>query len=237
LGKAIAKVLLVVVVACMAIAAMQGEIFSLDKLPINAAMAKASWVIGLTAILMSLTMIVIAAIDIPVQIHQHTKKLKMTLQQVKDEMKETEGRPEVKGRIRQLQRQFAESRMMADIETADVVITNPTHYSVALRYAQDGGGAPILVAKGVDLIAFKIREIADNHDVQIVEVPVLSRALFYTTEIGDEIPEQLYLSVAQVLAYVYQLNNPQGGKANLGEVEVPDELVFDTNGRHVETED
>lgn len=234
--KAIAKVVLVVVVACAAIAAMKGQIFSLDRLPLDVAMAQASWTIGITAILMSLTMIVVAAIDVPVQLHQHNKKLRMTLQQVKDEMKETEGRPEVKGRIRQLQRQFAESRMMGDIETADVIITNPTHYSIALRYAQDGGGAPVLVAKGVDLIAFRIREIADNHDVQIVEVPVLARALYYTTEIGDEIPEQLYLSVAQVLAYVFQLNNPQSGNASLGDVEVPEDMVFDTRGQHVEAE-
>lgn len=231
LVKAIAKVLLVVSVAFVTIMGMQNDIFTLDQLPVDAAMAKASSSIGRAVIFMSLTMIIIAAIDIPVQLHQHNKKMRMTLQQVKDEMKETDGRPEVKGRIRQMQRQLAESRMMADIETADVIITNPTHFSIALRYAQEGGGAPMLVAKGVDHIAFKIREVADNHDVQIVEVPVLARALYYTTEIGDEIPEQLYLSVAQVLAYVYQLQDPQAAKAHLGDVEIPEELSFDVDGK------
>ena len=156
---------------------------------------------------MSSALIFIAAIDVPFQIWEHHNKLKMTLQEVRDEMKETEGRPEVKSKIRGLQQSMAQRRMMEDVPTADVIITNPTHYSVALRYDPENMAVPIVVAMGKDLIAFKIREIATAHNIEIFEAPPLARALFAQSIIGQEIPGQLYYAVAQILAFIFQLKN------------------------------
>ena len=150
-------------------------------------------------------MLLIVAVDVPFQLYEHNKKMMMTKQEVRQEAKETEGNPEVKGRIRRMQREMAQRRMMSEIPTADVVVTNPTHYSVALRYSESGMRAPIVVAKGMHLTAARIREIAAEHNVPILEAPPLARALYKHTELGDAIPEALYTAVAEVLAYVYQL--------------------------------
>lgn len=159
-------------------------------------------------------MLLIAAIDVPFQLYQHNKKLMMTKQEVRQEAKESEGNPEVRGRIRKMQREMAQRRMMSEIPTADVVVTNPTHFSVALRYSESGMRAPLVVAKGTQLTAARIREIAAEHGVPIMEAPPLARALYKHTEIGEAIPEALYTAVAEVLAYVYQLKryNKEGGK-------------------------
>lgn len=150
-------------------------------------------------------MLLIAAVDVPFQLYEHNKKLMMTKQEVRQEAKESEGSPEVKGRIRKMQREMAQRRMMAEIPTADVVVTNPTHFSVALRYSETGMRAPIVVAKGMHLTAARIREIAAEYNVPILEAPPLARALYKHTEIGAAIPEALYTAVAEVLAYIYQL--------------------------------
>ncbi|MGB5326316.1 MAG: EscU/YscU/HrcU family type III secretion system export apparatus switch protein, partial [Pseudomonadales bacterium] len=149
--------------------------------------------------------VLIAVVDVPFQRFENLKKLRMTRQQVKDEFKESEGKPEVKSRVRQLQRELAQSRMMAAVPEADVVITNPEHFSVALKYDPEGQGAPVVVAKGVDEIAIRIREVANLNEVPLLPSPRLARALFFSTEIDDEIPAGLYLAVAQVLAFIYQL--------------------------------
>ncbi|MFK7733978.1 MAG: flagellar biosynthesis protein FlhB [Pseudomonadales bacterium] len=226
--KAVAKVVLVGSVAWFCLSFLQADLLLLDSLGLNDAIVSASRDIGLATFATTLTLLAIAAVDVPFQIQQHVKKLRMTMQQVKDEMKETEGRPEVKSKVRQLQREFARARMMSDIPDADVVITNPTHFSVALKYASDSSNAPIIVAKGVDLVAFRIREVAQANQVELVEVPALSRALYFTTEIGDEIPDALYLAVAQVLAYVFQLKQAVRGPAPaLGDIEIPEEFQYD----------
>ncbi len=228
LAKAIAKVGLVATVSWVCLQFFKEELLALDQQAILPALVDASGLLGIATLIIALSLLLIAAIDVPFQLQQHIKKLKMTMQQVKEESKETDGRPEVKGRIRQLQREFARSRMMGDIPDADVVITNPTHYSVALKYASDSQGAPVVVAKGVDLIAMKIREVATANDVELVEVPPLARSLYFTTEIGEEIPDKLYVAVAQVLAYVFQLKQyRRGPKPVLGEVEIPDDLQYD----------
>jgi flagellar biosynthetic protein FlhB len=147
----------------------------------------------------------IAAIDGPYQMWHYANKLKMTRQELIQESKESDGNPQIKAKIRQLQREMAKRRMMADVPTADVVVTNPTHYAVALKYADGMRGAPKVVAKGTDEVAAKIREIAKENKVTILEAPALARALHKHTEIGDEIPEALYAAVAEVLAYVFQL--------------------------------
>jgi flagellar biosynthetic protein FlhB len=175
-----------------------------------------------SALVLSASTLLIAAVDVPFQVFDHARKLRMTTQQVRDEMKETEGRPEVKSRIRQLQRQFARARMMAAVPKADVVITNPTHYAVALGYDVARASAPVLLAKGSDLMALKIREIAEANGVPVVSSPRLARAIYHTTELEAQIPAGLYLAVAQVLAYVFHLRNHRRGRGPAPVL--PDEL-------------
>ena len=149
----------------------------------------------------------IAAIDAPYQMWHYADKMKMTRQEMIQEHKESDGNPQMKGKIRQMQREMSRRRMMGNVPTADVVVTNPTHYAVALKYADGQGGAPRVVAKGADEVAARIREIAKENGVAMLEAPALARALHQHTEIDDEIPEQLYAAVAEVLAYVFQLRN------------------------------
>ncbi len=163
-------------------------------------------------LLICCSLLVVVAIDVPFQIWQHNDQLKMTKQEIKDEYKDTEGKPEVKGRIRMMQRELAQRRMMAEIPTADVIITNPEHYSVALRYDSKIDRAPVVVAKGSDFIALKIREIAASYDITIVPSPPLARAVYFNTELEQQIPDGLFVAVAQLLAYVFQLKQYQKGR-------------------------
>jgi len=163
-------------------------------------------------ILLCCSLLLIAAVDAPYQIFKHNKELKMTMQEVKDEHKNVEGKPEVKGRQRQLQREVSQRKMMQDVPDADVIVTNPTHFSVALKYDVSGTRAPVVVGKGGDHMAFRIREVAREHDISIIASPALARAIFHTTEIDEQIPDGLFAAVAQVLAYVYQLEQFQKRK-------------------------
>ena len=166
----------------------------------------------------------------PFQIYDHQKKLRMTKQEVKDEYKDTEGKPEVKGKIRQLQREMAQRRMMQDVPKADVVITNPTHYAVALKYDQKTMGAPVVVAKGADEVAFKIMEIARENKVEVLRTPPLTRAVYHNTDIGEEIPDGLYMAIAQVLAYVFQLRQfrkGRGPKPGMPDFPIPPDMRRD----------
>lgn len=205
--KTLAKFLLVAALSLIILDFMTDDILAIGKQDTVPAMVNALRIVGWSVLGMSATMILISLIDVPFQISAHAKKLKMTKQEVKDEMKNTEGKPEVKSRIRQLQYDMSQQRMMSAVPDADVVITNPEHYAVALRYNSDNMGAPVLVAKGADLIAFKIREVAKAHDIPVLEAPPLARAVFYSTELEQEIPAGLYVAVAQVLAYVFQLQS------------------------------
>jgi flagellar biosynthetic protein FlhB len=150
-------------------------------------------------------LVAIAAVDVPFQLWQHSKDLRMTREEVREEYKESEGSPETRSRIREAQRALSRGRMMQEIPTADVIVTNPTHFAVALKYDDKKMRAPFVVAKGTDLLAAKIREIAAEHGVPIIEAPPLARALYRTVELGREVPAALYVTVAQVLTYVYQL--------------------------------
>lgn len=203
--KSILKVGLVTGVAIYLIQASQADLIqlSMDVYPQN--IFHSLDILLNFVLLISCSLLIVVAIDIPFQIWQHADQLKMTKQEVKDEYKDTEGKPEVKGRIRMLQREAAQRRMMADVPTADVIVTNPEHFSVALRYKQGTDRAPVVVAKGSDHMAMKIREVAREHDIYIVPAPPLARALYYTTELEQEIPEGLFTAVAQILAYVFQL--------------------------------
>lgn len=212
LVKALAKFVVVLLVALLVLSRAQDGLFALAHQPLEHAILSAMQTIGWCAFWLACAMILIAAVDVPFQMWDSKQKLKMTKQEVKDEHKDTEGKPEVKGRIRRLQMEMAQRRMMESVPEADVVITNPTHFSVALKYDENGDRAPVLLAKGGDNLALKIREIANQHQIVILESPPLARALYYSTELDEEIPAGLYMAVAQVLAYVYQLRQYHAGK-------------------------
>ena len=247
LFKALAKFILVAGVAVLILFQMETDLLSISQEPLIPAVSHSTWIVIWSAIGMSAATVIIAAIDVPFQIYDNAQKLKMTKQQVKDEHKDSEGKPEVKSRIRQIQRELAQSRMMAAIPDADVVITNPEHFSVALKYDSEGAGAPVVLAKGADEIAIKIREIANAHDIPILRSPPLTRAVYFTTEINEQIPAKLYLAVAQVLAYIYQLRaRPSASRAGPkpagpirassldSQLDIPAELQFDAEGNLAE---
>ncbi|MFI7857151.1 flagellar biosynthesis protein FlhB [Pseudomonas promysalinigenes] len=211
--KAMAKFLVILAVALVVLSNDRQALLAIANEPLEQAIIHSVQVVGWSALWMAAGLLLIAAADVPYQLWQTQKKLKMTKQEVKDEYKDSEGKPEVKQRIRQLQREVSQRRMMAAVPEADVIITNPTHYAVALQYdPQKGGVAPLLVAKGTDFIALKIREIGAEHKIQILESPALARAIYYSTEVEGEIPAGLYLAVAQVLAYVFQIRQYRAGK-------------------------
>ncbi len=226
--KSLAKVGLLGVVATWLIWSNLDAIFSLSLEAPDSAIVHMGDLIGKVFMLASGAMIFIVVLDLPYQLWSYYNKLKMTKEQLRQEAKESEGDPHVKARIRAQQREMARRRMMAEVPTADVVVTNPTHYAVALKYSEGKMGAPRVVAKGADAVAAKIRELAAEHHVPLLEAPPLARALFRHTELGDEIPATLYAAVAEVLAYVFQLRHFQrvGGlyPAIPSDLSVPPEL-------------
>ena len=227
LVKALGKFFLVGGVACFVLYTVLDEILMLPLQPLSQAFTNTGSMFIWCLLGFSSTLVLIAAIDVPFQLFQFKKQIRMTKQEVKEEMKDTEGRPEVKSAIRERQQEAANRRMMAEVPTADVVITNPTHYAVALRYDQDSNGAPRVVAKGKDFIAAKIREIAEENEIAIFRAPPLARALYASTELDQEIPGNLFLAVAQVLAYIFQLRQARRGKARMPRpprnIKVPEE--------------
>lgn len=226
--KAILKVTIIAGCAYVFYSIYIEDVIGLAFHPADEAAARTTSLLLWELVFLSISMIVIAGFDVPFQIWNHTKQLKMTLQEVKDEAKETEGRPEVKSKIKQLQREIAQRSMLADVQTADVIITNPTHFSVAIRYDTEKSAAPVVVAKGQDLIALQIRKIAREHDVMVCEAPPLARALYWNVEIGQEIPKALYLAVARILAYVFQLNAGHYGRVEFPkDLEIPEEYQDD----------
>lgn len=211
--KALAKFSVILVVAIVVLLNDRQALLSIANEPLEQAIIHSVQVVGWSALWMAAGLLLIAAADVPFQLWQAHNKLKMTKQEVRDEYKDSEGKPEVKQRIRQLQREASQRRMMAAVPDADVIITNPTHYAVALQYDPEKGGvAPLLLAKGTDFIALKIREIGVEHKIQILESPALARAIYYSTEPEQEIPAGLYLAVAQVLAYVFQIRQYRAGR-------------------------
>jgi len=210
--KSLAKFLIVLAVAIVVLMKDKDDLVSIAHEPIEMAVIHSLQIVGWSTLWMAFGLIIIAAVDAPVQLWEAHKKLLMTKQEVRDEHKDNEGRPEVKQRIRQLQRDMSQRRMMSAIPDADVIITNPTHYAVALKYDAEKGGAPVLLAKGSDFLALKIREIGGQHGILLLESPALARSIYYSTELDQEIPAGLYLAVAQVLAYVYQIRQYHAGR-------------------------
>ena len=228
LGKAIGKTVLVGWIAWMVIKYQIDAVLALSVQPLKSGIEHLGHLLLVSFIFIVSGLIIIAAVDAPFQMWSHAKKLMMSRQDVRQESKESDGNPEIKAKIRQQQREMARRRMMSEVPTADVVVTKPTHYAVALKYSEKGNRAPIVVAKGADEVAARIRELAMEHNVVMMEAPPLARALFRHAELGDEIPEALYIAVAEVLAYVFQLRtySKNGGSRpqKPADIDVPPEL-------------
>jgi flagellar biosynthetic protein FlhB len=205
LGKALLKLLFIGAVLALLLRHWQGELQATGRGPVMAGIAQSIGLLGRAALWFGSMLALIGGIDALYQKFDHAKNLRMTRQDIRDEMKDSEGNPEMKGRIRQVQQSQSRRRMMEELPKADVVVVNPTHFAVALRYDDGRMGAPRVIAKGVDVLAQQIRLVAGSHHIPMVEAPPLARALYATTELGREIPAALYVAVAQVLAYVYQL--------------------------------
>ncbi len=205
LAKALAKFAIVGIAGAIVLWTNTDKLLGLGAEPVQAAIGHSVQIAGQSLIALTGALVLIAAIDVPFQLWQYHKDMRMTRDEIRQEHKESEGSPEVKGRIRQLQREIAQRHMMQDVPKADVIIVNPTHFAVALRYDEKTMRAPQVVAKGVDLMAARIREVATEHKIPIFEAPPLARALHRSVEIGDEIPTGLYVAVARVLTYIFQL--------------------------------
>jgi flagellar biosynthetic protein FlhB len=205
LGKALLKLALIGFALVLLLRHWQGELLTTGRGSVAFGIADAISLLGRAALTFGCMLGLIGGVDALYQKFDHNKKQRMTKQELKDEAKETEGNPELKSRIRQVQHQMSRRRMMQDLPTADVVVTNPTHFAVALKYDENRFGAPRVIAKGVDVMAQQIRAVAAGHRIPLVESPPLARALYATTELGREIPASLYVAVAQILAYVFQL--------------------------------
>jgi len=228
LVKAVAKAALLGGVAVWVLWSERGELLAMFAQPLPVGLANAGHLLSLSFLAIVSAMLLIVAVDVPFQLWQYHDKLKMSREEVKQEGKELEGNPEIKGRVRQLQREAARKRMMAAVPAADVIVTNPTHYAVALAYSS-GMSAPKVLAKGAGEIALKIRQLAASNGVPMVEAAALARALHRHVDLDQEIPAVLYAAVAEVLAYVYQLSHWQqlGGDLPLPprRIDVPPELV------------
>lgn len=236
LGKAILKFTLVSLVLWWSLMSNMDALIQMGQMSLEPALASAGGMVVQSALWVALSLAVIALIDVPYQKYSFNKRMRMTKQEVKDEYRQMEGSPEVKAQIRRRQREMANSRMMQRIKDADVVITNPEHFAVALEYDPTGDGAPVMVAKGLDHMATLIREEAKAHGVYLFEAPPLARAIYFTTDIEQQVPADLYHAVAQVIAYVFSLEaasplNPPQAKPR---VKVPNGMLFNPDGSRPE---
>jgi flagellar biosynthesis protein FlhB len=225
LAKALGKFAIVGSAGAIVLWQNMDQLMGLGGEPIHAAIGHSMAVAGQALIALTAALVLIAAIDVPFQLWQYHQEMRMTRAEVQQEHRESDGSPEIKSRIRAIQREMAERRMMDDVPKADVIVVNPTHYAVALRYDEKTMRAPQVVAKGVDLMAARIREVATEHKVPIFEAPPLARALHRTADIGDEIPAGLYVAVAQVLTYIFQLRAAVRDRLSpppLPKIEMPD---------------
>ena len=238
LGKALLKFFLVAGVVTWVLSDNITTLDALGKMAFEPGMKVAGEMLSKSALIMACSLIIIALIDVPFQKWQHMKQMRMTKQEVKDEMKDMEGRPEVKAQIRRRQREMSNARMIDRVKDADVVITNPEHFDVALSYDPNGDSAPILLAKGADAVAARIREEAEKHGIEIFQAPPLARALYFTTELERPVPEDLYYAVAQVIAYIFNLASVRPGAPPVQrpQPKVPPNMQFDANGK-LETEE
>ena len=239
LAKSLAKFFLVGGVTYFLIEASITEFAEISLMALEPGLTASASILTTAFLVAASTLIIIALIDAPYQLYQHNEKMKMSLKEVKDERKDTEGSPEVKQRIRQKQREVSAARMLEAIAEADVVITNPEHFAVALAYDPSSDDPPKVVAKGTDYIAERIRERAGEEGVPLFQSPVLARALFFTTELDAFIPEPLFEAVAQVIAYIFNINSINRSKMTQSKPvpRVPDDMIFDSDGRQSQVYD
>ena len=233
LVKALLKFALVAGVVTWVLYDNVSTLNNIGKMAFEPAMAVAGQLLAKSALIMACALILIAAIDVPFQRWEFMKSMRMSIQDIKDEMKDMEGRPEVKAQIRRRQREMSNRRMIDNVKDADVVITNPEHFAVALSYDPNGDSAPVLLAKGTDEVAARIRAEAEKHGIEIFRAPPLARALFFTTDLDQPVPEDLYYAVAQVIAYVFNLASIRPGAPPLQrpQPKVPKNMQFDSNGQ------
>ncbi len=238
LGKALLKFTLVSGAVAWVLMDNVGTLNKIGRMALEPGMLIAGEMLTRSSLIMACALVVIALIDVPFQRWQFMKQMRMTKQEIKDEMKDMEGRPEIKAQIRHRQREMSNARMMDKVKDADVVITNPEHFAVALAYDPNGGSAPILLAKGADAVAARIREEAKKHGVEIFQAAPLARALYFTTEENNPVPEDLYYAVAQVIAYVFNLASIRPGAAPVQRPQptLPPNMLFDADGK-LETEE
>lgn len=233
LGKALLKFFLVTGVLVYVLNDNIDTLNLIGKMALEPALATAGKLLAKAALLITLSLVIIAMIDVPFQRWQFMKQMRMSKQEIKDEMKNSEGNPEIKAQIRRRQREMSNARMIDSVKDADVVITNPEHFAVALAYDPNGDTAPILLAKGADEMAARIRAEAQKHGIEIFQAAPLARALYFTTEVDHPVPEDLYYAVAQVIAYVFNLASVRPGAAPVQRPKptVPESMQFDTNGK------
>ena len=236
--KSILKMVLIGTVLVNLLSNHFAELMALGSMALEPALAKAGSLISESVMWLTLCLVLIAMIDVPYQKYSFMKRMRMTKQEIKDEYKDMEGRPEVKAQIRRRQREVSTARMMQKVKEADVIITNPEHFAVALSYDPTSDGAPLLLAKGVDHSAARIREEGKAHNIEIFASPELARALYFTTELDQPIPEALYFAVAQVIAYVFSLAQVQPGVDPMMRPapKLPASMLFDTNGKPLHPE-
>lgn len=213
LVKSIIKILLVFASMALIAKIFFPKMFRVSMVDLTVGLRECFYIFIASFFILCTSLVVSSIFDVPYQIWEHLRQLKMTKQEVKDEYKEAEGKPEVKSRLRRLQRELASKRIATAVPTADVIITNPTHFAVALKYDKTTMSAPQLVAKGGDHMAMKIIELGQKHEIPTISIPPLARSIYHHTEIGEEVPEALYLAIAQVLAYVHQLKLYKKGKS------------------------
>lgn len=234
--KAVLKTGIIGIVVWCFISAHRDRLLSLSSASTGSACIEALSMIAQGVVMSILAFVAVVAVDVPYQLHSHFKKLKMSKEEIKREHKDSEGDPHIKGKIRQQQQAMARRRMMAEVPTANVIVTNPTHYAAALRY-QEGMPAPVLVAKGSDEVAFRIREVAAENDIPILEAPPLARSLYHYCDLEHEIPQGLYAAVAEVLAWVYRLDQARLNGTELPEepqdFDIPEELVDPQTRSHI----
>jgi flagellar biosynthesis protein FlhB len=205
LAKALLKCLVVGAVCAGIVSWIFGDVLALGRMAPRAAVSRGAGLLSWAFVWLCASLALVAVVDVPLQIFQFKRTLRMTRQELRDESKELDGRPETKQRIRQMQQTLARRRMMHKVPTADVVLVNPTHFAVALKYDPKKMRAPVVLAKGVDLVAQNIRRIAEENRVPVFEAPQLARALYRSTDLNKEIPNGLYVAVAQVLSYIFRV--------------------------------
>jgi flagellar biosynthetic protein FlhB len=235
LAKSILKTLLLGLCLWGLMSHLANRLLFLQRMDLATAAKEGLEVLSFSLMMLAVVLILVAVIDVPFQKFKVANKLKMTRQEVKDERKSTDGNPEIKGRIRQIQYQIASRRIEDRVPTADVIITNPTHYAVALKYSEHKAKAPYVVAKGVDQMALRIRELAATHQLEVIELPPLARAIYFSTRVDQEVPKGLYTAVAYVLTYVMQLKAYKQGRgqkpAPIPDIFIPSSLQKQANER------